>query len=102
MSEETPTDKQSTRDAVGRFLPGCAPGPGNPHARRVARIRAALFRAVTPADILVAVKALMKQAREGDRLALAELLDRTIGKAVASDVEERLARLEEAINGSGK
>jgi hypothetical protein len=57
---------------------------------------------VTPADILVAVKALMKQAREGDRLALAELLDRTIGKAVASDVEERLARLEEAINGSGK
>lgn len=70
------------RDPVtGYFRPGNKLGRGNPHAARVAALRAALLEAVTPDDVRAAVRALIDQARAGDVVAIRELLDRTVGKA---------------------
>lgn len=82
------------RDARGRFATGNKAGRGNPLNQRTQQIRAALLRAITPQAIEKAAKKLLRQAMEGDRLAFAELLDRTIGRSVQTDVMERLERLE--------
>ena len=68
-------------DEHGRFLPGNAGGPGNPHASRVAAWRGALVAAVTAADIGEIARTLVKEAREGKPWAVALLLDRCLGKA---------------------
>ncbi len=73
------------RDGHGRFAKGNRISRGNPLARRVARLRAALVRAVTPEDIAAVVEALVKKARSGDVAAARELLDRTLGKPDALD-----------------
>lgn len=73
------------RDGHGRFAKGNRISRGNPLARRVARLRAALVRAVTPEDIAAVVEALIEKARSGDVAAARELLDRTLGKPDALD-----------------
>lgn len=73
------------RDAGGRFAPGWKGGPGNPHAARVAKLRAALLEAITPAKIKAAVKALIREAEGGNIQAIRELLDRSIGRPVPAD-----------------
>ncbi len=73
------------RDGHGRFAKGNRISRGNPLARRVARLRAALVRAVTPEDIAAVVAALVEKARSGDVAAARELLDRTLGKPDALD-----------------
>ena len=98
MSDEPSPTEDNGRDAKGRFGAGNKLAKGNPHNQRAQAIRAALFRAVKPADIREAVEALMKDAKAGDRLALAEILDRTIGTAVQSDLLERVERLEASID----
>lgn len=85
------------RDRLGRFGYGNKFARGNPYAKRTARLRAALFRAVDPAAMLRAARKLVEQAEEGDRFAFAELLDRTIGRTVPTDIEARLQRLEEIL-----
>jgi hypothetical protein len=78
------TNGANGRDANGRFGKGNAGGPGNPHAKQVAQLRAALFAAVTEDDLKEVVAALLNRAREGDIAAIRELLDRLLGKAPAS------------------
>lgn len=73
------------RDGKGRFAPGNKGGPGNPNTQRVARLRETLLNAVTPEEMERVVRALLDKAQEGDVPAIKELLDRTIGKAVAKD-----------------
>ena len=93
------------RGKNGRFLPGHGGGPGNPHAQRVHRLRAALLSAVTPEDVKEIVYKLVSMAKQGDIAAIKELLDRTIGKPVTAvevtgaDGEPLLqfARLQEVI-----
>ena len=92
------TNGDNGRDRRGRFAAGNSGGPGNPHAKRVAQIRAAILNAVNPKEIEKAARKLLADAVAGDRFAFAELLDRTIGKAVASDMEERLERLEQLLS----
>jgi hypothetical protein len=77
----TPTQRLIIRDGRGRFVKGSGGGPGNPYARRVARLRRELYRAVTPEDLRAVVRALVEKARAGDVAAIKELLDRTVGKA---------------------
>ena len=63
---------------------GVAPGgPGNPLNAHVNRLRVALLRAVTPADLKAVVRKLVKLAKGGDVAACKELLDRCLGKSVA-------------------
>jgi hypothetical protein len=91
------TPASDGRAAGGRFAPGNKLGRGNPHAKRVNRIRAALMKAVKPEDIRLAAVEIVNQAKAGDLKAFAELLDRTIGRPVPADLEERLAALEQAM-----
>ena len=85
------------RDQRGRFSVGNVGGPGNPHARKTAELRAALMRAVTPEELERAAKALLGKALKGDVVAFRELVDRTLGRSVASDLLERLQALEEMV-----
>jgi len=85
------------RDAKGRFLPGNKLGKGNPHARQVAKLRSTLLNAVKPEDIRAIVRALVKQAKEGDLTATHELLDRLLGKPIQADVLERIEEAERNI-----
>ena len=84
------------RDEHGRFVKGCAPGPGNPHVKKTSRWRAALTAAVSEADIRAVTKELVSRARAGERWAIVELLDRTVGREPI-EVMERIEFLEELL-----
>ncbi|MEE8130840.1 MAG: hypothetical protein V3T48_11145 [Vicinamibacterales bacterium] len=68
------------RDENGRFIKGCPPGPGNPHVAKVALWRAAMAEGVSREDIDAVIKVLVEKAKTGERWAVRELLDRTLGK----------------------
>ena len=72
------------RVASGRFAPGNPGGPGNPHGKRTAALRAMVTEAVTDDDLRAVVAKLVELAKGGDLAAIRELLDRTIGKPVAA------------------
>jgi hypothetical protein len=82
------------RTATGRFANGNPGGPGNPHGRRVADLRAALLDAVTPEDIYAVAKALVARAKAGEVAAIRELLDRVMGKVQAAEPEDATERVE--------
>ena len=91
------TTASNGRDPHGRFGPGNKAAKGNPHARHVARLRAALYKAVRPADLADVVAALLSQAKTGDVSAAKELLQRLLGPPVELDFVERLDALERHI-----
>lgn len=86
------------RAAGGKFAPGNPGGPGNPNAAHVNRHRAALLKAIRAKDITLAVETIldvMAKGKDSDRLAAArELIDRVCGKAVQSELLERIEKLE--------
>jgi hypothetical protein len=77
MSQSHPNDSLPTsnngRDAHGRFAAGNGGGPGNPFARQVAKLRAALVQRVSEADMQYIAERLIVLAKSGD-LAAAKLL----------------------------
>jgi hypothetical protein len=85
------------RGADGRFRQGNRLGKGNPHHRAVAELRSALLASVTAGDVREIIEALKKAAKSGDTTAAREILDRTVGRAVASDILQRLEAVEQAI-----
>ena len=96
----SPTPNGSNgRGERGRFARGNAGGPGNPHAKRVARLRAALLKAVKPADLRDVVCALLSAAKAGDVPAARELTQRLLGPADALDVLARLEDIEQRLSG---
>jgi hypothetical protein len=78
----TPPDPatNSQRDANGRFAPGNEGGPGNPFARHVAKLRAALVNSVTEADMQQIADDLRIQAKLGNVEALKLLFQYVLGK----------------------
>ncbi len=90
------THGDNGRGSDGRFGPGNTLGRGNPLAGQAARLRAALFDAVSEADLRAVVAALIAKAKGGDVRAVAELLDRTIGRPTEADLLARLEALEAA------
>jgi uncharacterized protein YjcR len=82
------------RRADGRFAKGNVGGPGNPNAAHVARLRKALFEAVTEDDLKAIIQKMVEKAKEGDIAAAKEVIERLLGKPVADDFMERLDRLE--------
>ena len=73
------------RDTGGRFVKGCAPGPGNPFARRVAQLRARIVASVTDSDLDSVIATLVQAAKDGEPWAIRELLDRVIGRSKPTD-----------------
>src|SRR3712207_2376453 len=94
MSNTPSTTAGNGRGEGGRFGPGNKYARGNPHVRRVARLRAELLRAVRPADLRDVAMALLAQAKAGDVAAAKELLQRLLGPPVELDLLERLGSLE--------
>lgn len=73
-------DELPDRAANGRFKKGNAGGAGNPFGRRLAALREAILRVVTP-DVLEKIFAMLeKKASEGDVAATKLLLQYSVGK----------------------
>ena len=68
------------RGPAGRFTAGNAGGPGNPHAKRIAKLRSLLVEAVNDDDLRAIISKLVEQAKAGDDAARRELLDRLLGR----------------------
>lgn len=73
------------RDGEGRFVEGWKGGPGNPHIKQVQELRSALMRRVTPDDIEQIAQTLVDNAKAGDSFAIAQILDRTVGKVISDE-----------------
>ena len=82
-ADAKPPAADGGRDPHGRFGKGNAGGPGNPFARRVAALRAALLAAVTDDDLDAVTRELVRQAREGNLAAARLLLSYALGKPAA-------------------
>jgi hypothetical protein len=87
-------NKGNGRDSSGRFALGNKGGPGNPFARKVGQLRAALLETVTEDDMRAVAAKLVQMARGGNLPAMRELLERMLGKPVEADFMERLEELE--------
>lgn len=85
------------RAGSGRFAPGNKLAKGNPHAKRVARLRSALLKAVSPSDLRDVITALLTAAKGGDVPAARELLQRLLGPPESIDLMARLDELEAAL-----
>ena len=101
LSEPGPSpngNQTAGRDARGRFVKGCAPGPGNPYAAEVGKRRGWLMKAIKVKDIDLAVQTIrevMTKGKDRERLrAAALLLERALGAPIAADIDERLRALE--------
>lgn len=68
------------RNGRGQFAKGNPGGPGNPHARRIGRLRSTLLRTITPEDIQAVVQKLIARAKCGDMTAISLLFDRIFGR----------------------
>ena len=75
--DPTPT---AQRDAQGRFIKGNAGGPGNPFARHMAKLRAALINSVSEADMQQLADDLRIQAKLGNVTAIKLLFLYVLGK----------------------
>jgi hypothetical protein len=85
-----PGDKDGRDGATGRFTPGNSFGRGNPHARRVAQLRSALFDVVTE-DRLKRIAAKLCDLAEGGDVAAAKLvLLYVLGRPAAAADPDRL------------
>jgi hypothetical protein len=82
------------RGPGGRFAKGNSGGPGNPHAAHVAALRAALLAAVTPEKMTAIIHKLIGEALGGNIQAAKEVLERTLGKPIETDLFDRIERLE--------
>lgn len=91
--------KSEERDTRGRFLPGCAGGPGNPRVRQLAAWREALTAAVKPSDVKKIITMLVREAKKGSIPAAVEVLNRIFGKPAQADIIEQLDDLERQIEG---
>jgi hypothetical protein len=75
-----PPAPETGRNAQGRFVKGYRGGPGNPFARRVAALRAALLEVVSEKDIRSIAHRLLLQAQSGDLAAVKLLFVYALGK----------------------
>ena len=94
QEEKPPAVSSNGRDNNGRFAKGWKGGPGNPFARKVAKLRSSLINAVTETDIAEVVQALLKRAKLGWPAEAKLLLMYVVGKPTeapnpdAMDLEE--------------
>jgi hypothetical protein len=84
--QDTSPQVENGRDNKGRFAKGNKGGPGNPFARKVAELRAALVNFVTEDDMKHLCFVLKMRAEGGDMVAMKLLFQYVLGKpAVAVD-----------------
>ena len=85
------TPSTNGRNGSGQFTTGNRHGKGNPHFAKVAAIRSAVFKSVTPATVKGLVKALIERAKAGDIAAAKLILPYVIGQPVtAKEIEAEI------------
>ena len=95
-------EPKNGREANGRFAPGNAGGPGNPHARQVAEYRKALFECVSIEELKRAIEGIKQKALGGDVAAARLIFQYVLGKPLTPvdpdrlDVDEWQKLLEQA------
>lgn len=82
MTSEPSSNGTNGRDESGRFVEGNVGGPGNPHAKQVARLRTGMLQAVSEDDLRAICAKLVEQAKAGSIPAAKEVLDRCLGRSV--------------------
>ena len=84
-----PLAKRINRSPDGRWVKGHGePGPGNPNSQATTLWRAELAKTITVEDVGEVLAQLVKAARTGERWAVTELLDRTLGRPTIHAVIE--------------
>src|SRR5262249_19593451 len=95
MSATNPTptnhDPNDGRDGRGRFAAANTFGGGNPFARKVASLRAALLETVTEQDVKEIAYVLLLNAKAGDLPSIKLLFQYTLGKSQPFVNPDRLA-----------
>lgn len=90
MSEDPLVDYETGRDSKGRFVNGCAPGPGRPHGYKL-RLASAYYKALYEA-FEEHGKTLLTQALAGndpkDAIAFMKLISSCLPRQVALTDEE--------------
>lgn len=89
--------ENSERNAAGRFLPGCRPGPGNPNSSHSQRKLFVFRDAITDADIRDLAAALLEKAKAGDIRAAQLLLDKLLPDTGEAELEQRLDEIEKLL-----
>jgi hypothetical protein len=87
--EPTPQAAEG-RESNGRFAKGNKGGPGNPFARKVAQLRAALVNFVTEDDMKHLCFVLKMRAEGGDMVAMKLLFQYVLGKPAETVDPDRL------------
>jgi len=82
--------RKAGRDEKGRFITGGLGGPGNPHARKTAAVRAALLDAVSEKEICEIAQIMCARARQGDVAAAKFIFSYVVGKPVQVMDPDRL------------
>ena len=90
---ETGPNGDPDRDSAGKFRHGNRAGKGNPHAKKVQKLRAALIDAVETEHIVAVVNKLIVEATKGDHAAAKIVLDRVFGPPVPLDWVEEIEAL---------
>ncbi len=85
------------RDAGGKFTAGNNYGRGNPLGKACNDLRVALINRVRPDDIQDIVDMLLLKAKKGNLRAVREILNRTIGLPIQTDIIEKLENLERVV-----
>lgn len=87
------------RTSAGRFGKGNKFSLGNPHSRRVAQLRSAIFAAVTEKDLRELMRSLLANAMQGDTAAAKLVLAYAVG---APQSMEEMRTEDEAAEKDGK
>ena len=69
------------RDARGKFMKGCKPGPGNPLSKQSNQLRSMLLSCIDENDLADVAKVLVERAKQGEPWAVLEFFNRTAGKS---------------------
>ena len=82
-SDQTPKTPKEGRTPGGRFAIGNKGGPGNPHARQVAKLRSLLLDVVDPDRMKRIAFKVAEMAEDGDMAAVKLLFEYVLGKPLA-------------------
>ncbi len=98
--QPSPVGANGGRDqATGKFLPGNKCGRGAPLAGQVAKLRAAMVKAVKVGDVKGIIAAMVSKAKAGDVAAAKMVLQYTLGEPQPFDILQRIETLEAAREG---
>ncbi|MFO0864961.1 MAG: hypothetical protein U0744_09970 [Gemmataceae bacterium] len=87
---EQAVDPESHKSHAGRFKNGNRGGPGNPFARRVAKLRQAMLEECAEEDLRELTRAMLNKAKQGDVAAARLICQYSLGKPAKTADPDRV------------